>query len=253
MGGRCNHWRRDSFKIFRKGSPRKLRRQIPENQVLYVPIVYSFFDAFALSDSRKARSSNIPEEIARLIDRANNHPPFLGILGILPGQLRRILRAANFVDIETSLEELSKTLFFAGYRIWAQRQRLVRESWKNAPGNRNMIKDKSHRKHQTEQKSVQTRCKNPFHFLQRHQNLSRQRATKCPCSKEIYNKKTIYVNDVRTFIHKFPALSYPKAVPMNPISETPKRYAQLQLWKKRDDLIRSEHDRAKIHPHSEIL
>ena len=115
-------------------------------------------------------------------------------------------------------------MFFAGYRIWAQRQRLVRYFWKNvSPENRTLIKTNSKRKHKSEQKNVQTKCKNPFHFLQRHLNLSRQRATKCPCSKDIYREKPVIYNDVRTFVHKFSTLS------KNAPEVRPKRYIQLPL------------------------
>ena len=115
------------------------------------------------------------------------------------------------------------------------------------PENRALIRTNNRRKYNAEQKRVQTKCMNPFHYLQRHLNLSRQRPTKCPCSNEIYAEKTYSRNDVRSFIQKFPPLLNPKRPILRNPTESSKKYIQLQLWSKHDDIIRSTHDRGRIY------
>ena len=53
--------------------------------------MYSFFDGWVPIDPHKAQASGIPVQTAKLIDKANSHPRFLSILGILPNQLRTLL------------------------------------------------------------------------------------------------------------------------------------------------------------------
>jgi len=89
----------------RKGYPH-LRKQ-----ALQKPCMYSFFDAWTPNDPTKARLSNVPGEIAKLIDKANKHPPFLSILGVLPNQLRTILKKTGLNDIDEIMDDLSYTLF----------------------------------------------------------------------------------------------------------------------------------------------
>ena len=43
-------------------------------------------------------------------------------------------------------------------------------------------------KKQVEEKIVESKCQNPFHYLRRHENLSSQRPTKCPCRNAVVTK-----------------------------------------------------------------
>ena len=100
-------------------------------------------------------------------------PCFLSILGILPNQLRTLLKDTGHQHREEALDDLSRTLFFSGYDIWAKRQCLASRYWGEiAPENRNIYR-KSTKKHRVEEQAVQSKCKNPFHFLHRHYPCSR--------------------------------------------------------------------------------
>jgi len=61
----------------------------------------------------------------------NRHPPFLGLLGILPNQLRTLLKETGHENREEALLDLSHTLFFAGYRVWEKRQKLAAKYYRN--------------------------------------------------------------------------------------------------------------------------
>ena len=63
----------------------------------------------------------------------NKHPTFLGLLGILPNQLRTLLKESGHEHREEALLDISKTLFFAGFRVWCKRQQLAKRYW-NAVG-----------------------------------------------------------------------------------------------------------------------
>src|SRR5882724_12047472 len=77
---------------------------------------------------------------AELIAQMNRHPRFLSLLGILPNQLRSLLKETNHENREEAILDLSRTLFFAGFRIWNKRQKLASRFWKDiAPENRNVI------------------------------------------------------------------------------------------------------------------
>ena len=82
--------------------------------------VINFYDAFASKEPIKTNS--IPSGASKLIDKMNLHPCFLSILGILPNQLRTLLKDTGHQHREEALDDLSRTLFFSGYDIWAKRQ-----------------------------------------------------------------------------------------------------------------------------------
>jgi len=167
--------------------------------------------------------------------KCNNHPPSLSCLGIIPNELRKILKEGRS-DIEDTLLRMSKTLFFAGYRIWAKRQKLASDYWRNiAPETRPDIRKEKRRKHKLEQIEIQTACKNPFHFLTRQLNLSKQRPTRCPCTNDVYFGKSEHIR--YSFLH--PRFSLTKGNrTVSPV--------KIAFWSSRDDLIRPEHDRDKI-------
>ena len=204
------------------------------------PSLYSFWNAHASHDSIKARSiSSLPPEIATLIDRTNKHPKFLSILGIIPNELRTLVKSAC-VSHEEALTDISRTLFFAGYRIWKLRQKLSFQFWKEiAPENRKIRKrKKSHRGNPNEQ----TNCKNLFHFLERHLNLSKKYPTRCPCRDPVLVSKNNNSGDIRTFFHTFPQI-----LPQQQFGfKIPSQVSRHSLFLSQDDFFRLDHDRSKI-------
>ena len=78
-----------------------------------------FYDAFA--SEAPATLNSIPFRAAELIRNANRHPCFLGALGILPNQLRTLLKESGHVNREEALLDMSRTLFFAGFRVWTKK------------------------------------------------------------------------------------------------------------------------------------
>ena len=125
-------------------------------------------------------------EIASLLN-LNRHRFSLSTLGVLPNQLRKLLKPL-MGECDSILDNLSKVLFWGGYKIWKQRQRLVRQVW----GRFRVIKQKRRKK-----REQITACKSPFHFLSKFADLSRQRVTRCPCSLVSPPKRKF---DIRSFI-----------------------------------------------------
>ena len=141
--------------------------------------------------------SSIPARPAELIRKVNQHSCFLGILGILPNQLRTLLKESGFEHREEALLDISRSLFFAGFRIWTKRQQLNSEYWKIAPENRknNKFKKSKRKKHEVHDAALQSKCKNPFHFLVRHRN---------------------YLNNVQQNV-RAETFSMPKSIKRNPL------------------------------------
>ena len=149
---------------------------------------------------------SIPFRAAELIRNANCHPNFLGVLDILPNQLRTLLKEPGYEYREEALLDISRTLFFAGFRVWTKRQQLNSIFWKEiAPENRK-IQVAKRKKQRTEFKISQSKCMNPFHFLVGHSILSQQRATKCPCRNVINSAKVYKAQSITEFVYKFPRL-----------------------------------------------
>ena len=139
--------------------------------------LYSFYDADCPIDTTKAKNLHVPPAIAKLIDKANQHNPCLSVLGILPNRLRRVLKVSRHPDPEAALTDLSRTLFFSGFRVWSKRQVLAAQYWKSvAPENQHAnISGRKRKNVNSEEKAAQTNCKYPLHFLKRHANFSQQR------------------------------------------------------------------------------
>ena len=160
----------------------------------------------------------------------NRHPRFLSLLGILPNQLRTLLKENDYENREEVLLDLSRTLFLAGFRIWEQRRKMTSRYWKDiAPENRNMtlVKKKKKSRKEKEDYIAVSQCTNPFHFLKRYRNLSNKRRTRCPCSLP-YDSKHM-PNSMPTFV---PSLEI-------------KSYSELECIPTRTDKIRAQHDRGK--------
>ena len=145
---------------------------------------------------------------------------------------------------QINLEHLnhdSWTLFFAGFSIWKKRQKLNSNFWKEiAPENRKIKASKS-KKSKVEDKASQSKCRNPFHFLARHCNLSKQRPTKCSCRSVPFTN--VYKSQpITTFFSRFPHIvRYDKSRP-NPLKISP---SDNKMYTTRADAIRKQHDRGK--------
>ena len=100
-----------------------------------------------------------------------------------------------------------RTLIFSGYDIWVKRQCLASRYWGEIAPENNIYR-KSTKKHRVEEQTVQSKCKNPFHFLHRHCNLSKKRPTKCPCSRVKYDTRPIVHRDIRSFTFHLPNTSH---------------------------------------------
>ena len=125
-------------------------------------------------------------EISSLLN-LNRHRFSVSTLGVLPNQLRKLLKPL-MGECDSILENLSKVLFWGGYKIWRQRQRLMSLAWERF---RNFKHKKKRKKEQN------TACKNPFHFLTKSADLSHQRMTRCPCSLVKLPKRKF---DIRSFV-----------------------------------------------------
>jgi len=132
--------------------------------------------------------------------------------GILPNQLRIILKEENPNTADIAFEDISKELFWHGYKIWLTRNRRVKDFWKDvAPDNwKPHWKEIKNSKKQHEAK-IAEQCTSPFHFLRRNKDLSKQRPTMCYCSR-IEKQNTYKYKDISTFFthgnHNFVSHSF---------------------------------------------
>ena len=107
----------------------------------------------------------------------NGWPRMLGFLGLLPGGLRKRLKALNGGPRP---DDVSETLFWAGYRVWKARRNLLRELLESFPIYR------------------VNKCKNPFHYLPRFANLSDGKRGECACYNNfVARTKNL---DIRAFL-----------------------------------------------------
>jgi ribonuclease HI len=185
----------------------------------------------------------IPADLARLIDRANRHEQALSALGILPNQLWTILRASTSNPEEAWLD-ISDTLFWQGYNIWISRKRLTKTYWNNiAPSEWNKYKKKP-KSRKRKQRSSPSHCANPFHFLERRDNFSKEKPTKCFCYEFHRPSKHRANRDIRSFITTFPRLQ--PANFQNHLNLIENVLLQrVSPITTRQDLIRDQHDRGR--------
>ena len=200
--------------------------------------LYSFYNANCPIDTTKATSLHLPPDIAKLIDKANQHNPCLSFLGILPNRLRRVLKISRHPDPEAALTDISRTLFFSGFRVWLKRKALAAQYWKSAAAEYQQvnISGRKRKNYHMEEKMAQSNCKNPLHFMKRYANLSHQRPNRCPCSRIQYTAQ----GDIRDFVLRFPALS------LEYVSNIVYHFDHIFPISTQSDDIRREHDRGKI-------
>jgi hypothetical protein len=234
-------------------SPRALSKH-PLTVLLQSSTTINFFDAYR--PKKPSRPASLPPRAAALIGQMNRHPPFLGLLGILPNQLRTLLKETGHENREEALLDLSHTLFFAGYRVWEKRQKLAAKYYRNITKVQfnGIIKRKKRKKnYNADDKISESNCRNPFHYLRRHDNLSKQRPTKCPCRNVIQLQK-LYINQpITVFAFKYPIKNIPDQPVKTMVSnKKSKPSSQTTLFRTRTENIRREHDRGKKRSYKQL-
>jgi hypothetical protein len=221
-------------------SPRTLSKH-PYTLALNSISTLHFYDIFAPKTPLHI-SKFIPSRATELIRKANQHPCFLGVLGILPNQLRTLLKESGCQNREEVLLDISRTLFFAGFRLFTKKQKLSLEHWKNIAPKNKKISIPKRKKSKLESVSLQNKCTNLFHFLARHSNLSKQRPTKCPCRNVSSNTASFRSQPITTFLHKFPKTTIDKGM-----SDSFHLFTSFRnnKFKTRTDAIMVQHDRLK--------
>jgi len=126
------------------------------------------------------------------ISKVNKHKFSLLALGILPNQLRNLLRH-HMGRCESVLSDLQSICFWGGYQIWQLRKAKMKQVWESLKP----PKLKQKRKKNGENVSA---CKNPFHFLTKFADFSHQRITRCPCSLVETKKRKSACLDIRSLL-----------------------------------------------------
>ena len=133
-----------------------------DHVLLHSSSIIHFFDAN--SPKKSHRPNSLPPRAADLIGQMNRHPHFLGLLGILPNQLRTLLKETGHECREESLLDLSHTLFLAGYRVWEKRQQLAHRYWTEIaqPQIKGITRKRKRKQNKNEEKVSESKCQNPF-------------------------------------------------------------------------------------------
>jgi len=156
-------------------APTHLPRSLPLNGLTRqlradIPGVFSFHRPHAHAvDAKQLRRANLPPIVSSALIKINRHKFSLLALGILPNELRKLVRKEN-ADSEACLDHLRKIFFWGSYRIWKTRKALVTSYWESLEASK--VKPKRKRRGQCE-----SGCKSSFHFLVKSVDLSKQRLT----------------------------------------------------------------------------
>ena len=133
--------------------------------------IYQFFSLTPPrhDNLKEMEMKGVPVHIAKLIYNISKHNPLLSTLGILPNQLRNILKLWT-PNVEEAFDDIAFTLFVHGYQIGKARKSMMSRYWKSIA----QEEWKPHpikRKKETSIIQEQKKCRSPFHFLERHLNL----------------------------------------------------------------------------------
>jgi hypothetical protein len=151
------------------------RKDLSQRMRVDSPGLLSFHRPLADAvDKKQLTRANLPPLVVSTLAKINQHKFSLSALSILPNGLRKIL-LAHGQDPEPLLDSLRKVFFWGGYKIWKTRNRLIKHYWKSKG------QDRSKQRH-WKGRNV-SNCKHPFHFLKKIADLSKQRLTRCPCSR----------------------------------------------------------------------
>jgi hypothetical protein len=236
-----------------RAPPSHYARVQPASQIRTASSVYHFFDAHSpkRSEEKHMIDCGVPADLARLIDRANHHEKFLSTLGILPNQLRSLLQQAGAgAECEKAWIDISHNLFWAGYNIWKKRKKLMQSFWnKIAPEEWKKAKQKVKQRNKNTGKKRKrcnpSQCLDPFHFLPKIHDFTKQLPTRCPCSK--YHRSIKHKSrDIRTFLSSFTSIKAP-AIKNDLIHQenTKTRIHNRKRFYTQADRIRDQHDRGK--------
>ena len=152
--------------------------------------VFSFHRPLSLPyDKQHLKSCIVSSFERKALYKTNKHKFSLLALGILPNQLRILLRP-NMGKCESVLSELQDVCFWGGYQIWRVRKAMMKHVWES------MRPRKMKQKRKKIAESVSA-CKSPFHFLIKFTDLSHQRITRCPCSLIETKKRKSECLDIR--------------------------------------------------------
>lgn len=164
------------------------------------------------------------------------------MIGILPNQLRAMLKQENPDNCDIAFEDISRELFWQGYTIWQARKARIKEFWNIAPNWWKLhYKEKKSGK-KLREAEIAKQCKSPFHFQRRNKNLSGQRPTICACSHVWHASFRHKFRDIRTFFIKDNLNNtFPRERKVSSSYSTKKRSS----YEAREDLIRGAHDRGK--------
>jgi len=177
--------------------PTHLPRSLPLNRLTRqlradIPGVFSFHRPHAHAvDAKQLRRANLPPIVSSALIKINRHKFSLLALGILPNELRKLVRKEK-ADSEACLDHLRKIFFWGSYRIWKTRKALVTSYWESLQASKVKPKKKS-------RGQCESGCKSPFHFLVKSVDLSKQRLTRCPCSRIIQPLTRPQFRDIRPF------------------------------------------------------
>jgi len=102
-------------------------------------------------------------------------------------------------DVDGAFQDISKAIFWHGYSIWCTRKKRIANFWKN-------IAPEEWKPHKTKKSKSQTtliaeKCAKPFHFLERHSDLSHTRPSQCPCSNIRTHKSEHKFVDIRLYFN----------------------------------------------------
>src|SRR5271170_7933639 len=164
-----------------------------------------------------------------------------------------LLKETGHENREQALLDLSRTLFFAGYRVWKKRQQLATrylEEIGQRQQNGIALKRRKRKKENAENAISQSNCQNPFHYFRRYDNLSKQRPTKCPC-RNIVDITKVYANHpITEFVHKYLNENAPDfSAPLRNTTNSP---SHQNFFITRTDKIRREHDRGKKRTYKQL-
>jgi len=173
--------------------------------------VYRFFDPSFSPRKEETHliDCGIPAQLARQIDRSNRHERGLSLLGVLPNKLKNIL-CTSIDKPEEAYTDISKTLFWAGYRIWKKRKllngifwkKIAPEEWKKKGKDKNSTRKKRKRNRGLNSEN----CRNPLHFFPKNFDFTKQRPNRCKCSEYHRPPKRTVTRDIRSFTNTFPTL-----------------------------------------------
>jgi hypothetical protein len=208
--------------------------------------IYRFFDPHSpvVNEEIHLKVCGMDAQNAHLINKINQQNRCLSVLGILPNHLR-ILARNSVKEYERALADISKTLFWKGYAIWTRRKALIADYWKNiALDEWKVHKGKtqiSENKKRKKNFKALFHCSNPFHFLEKHSDLSHQRSTPCPCSRHCLTRTDLGSRSIQSFFQVY-QLQSPDPLYNNGGRQMLHSNTHHVT---REDIIRKEHDRGK--------